>query len=135
MQSIEPKLWKKARQNSESDERKVASREVCITTALTLSADLQLTKPKEPRSAVATEKLGSRHRARTGVIGTERTQPPNENKISDGGRERVSLAVKVWKSSQKENAVRSAVRCIAWLGVARGSTLEVNPTDSGIPVL
>ena len=29
-----------------------------------------------------------------------RAHKPNENKMSDGGRERVSLGVKVWKSSQ-----------------------------------
>jgi hypothetical protein len=42
--------------------------------------------------------------------------PSNENKMSDGGRERASLGVKVWKSSQKWSARRSAVRSIAWLG-------------------
>jgi hypothetical protein len=36
--------------------------------------------------------------------------------MSDGGRARVSLAVEVWKSSQKLIAKRSAVRSIAWLG-------------------
>ena len=41
----------------------------------------------------------------------------NENKMSDGGRGRVSLEVKVWKSSQKRNVQRSAVRSIAWLGL------------------
>ena len=41
--------------------------------------------------------------------------PSNENKISDGGRERASLGVGVWKSSQKWNVQRSAVRSIAWL--------------------
>jgi hypothetical protein len=43
----------------------------------------------------------------------------NENKMSDGGRERSSLGVKVWKSSQKWSAQRSAVRSIAWLGNVR----------------
>ena len=42
---------------------------------------------------------------------------PNETKMSDGGRRRASLAVKVWKSSQKGNVRRSAVRSIAWLGL------------------
>ena len=41
---------------------------------------------------------------------------PNENKMSDGGRERASLGVEVWKSSQNLSAQRSAVRSIAWLG-------------------
>jgi hypothetical protein len=41
----------------------------------------------------------------------------NENKMSDGGRGRALLGVKVWKSSQKWNAQRSAVRSIASLDV------------------
>ena len=36
--------------------------------------------------------------------------------MSDGGRGRASLGVKVWKSSQMWSAQRSAVRSIAWLG-------------------
>ena len=40
---------------------------------------------------------------------------PNENKMSDGGRARPSLAVKGLKSSQKLIARRSAVRSIARL--------------------
>jgi hypothetical protein len=47
-----------------------------------------------------------------------RSITPNENKMSDGGRDRASLGVKVWKSSQKWSVQRSAVRSIAaWLGV------------------
>ena len=47
---------------------------------------------------------------------------PNENKMSDGGRERASLGVEVWKSSQKWSVQRSAVRSIAWLDLGiRGS--------------
>jgi hypothetical protein len=42
----------------------------------------------------------------------------NENKMSDGGRERASLAVEMWKSSQEWVVQRSAVRSIAWLGVS-----------------
>ena len=41
----------------------------------------------------------------------------NENKMSDGGQERALIGVKVWKSSQKWSAQRSAVRSIGWLGV------------------
>ena len=37
--------------------------------------------------------------------------------MSDGGRDRVSIGVKVWKSSQKWSIQRSAVRSIAWLGL------------------
>src|SRR5438552_18968008 len=53
---------------------------------------------------------------------------PNENKMSDGGRERTSLGVEVWKSSQKWSVRRSAVRSIAWLGLCgfiggRGATI------------
>ena len=40
----------------------------------------------------------------------------NENKMSDGGRGRASLGVKVWKSSQEWSVERSAIRSIAWLG-------------------
>ena len=40
----------------------------------------------------------------------------NETKMSDGGRERASLGVEVWKSSSNVNAQRSVVRSIAWLG-------------------
>ena len=39
----------------------------------------------------------------------------NENKMSDGGRERASFGVEVWKSSQRSTVRRSAVRSIAWL--------------------
>ncbi len=35
--------------------------------------------------------------------------------MSDGGRERASIGVEVWKSSQKWSVQRSAVRSIAWL--------------------
>jgi len=35
--------------------------------------------------------------------------------MSDGGRERASLGVEVWKSSQKWSVQRSAVRSITWL--------------------
>jgi hypothetical protein len=35
--------------------------------------------------------------------------------MSDGGRERASLGVEVWKSSQKWSTARSNVRSIAWL--------------------
>ncbi len=47
----------------------------------------------------------------------QRCIPSNENKMSDSGRERASLGVEVWKSSQREIARRSAVRSIAWLGL------------------
>ena len=49
----------------------------------------------------------------------------NENKMSDGGRDRASLAGKVLTSSQEWSAQRSAVRSIAWLGLLRGFM----PTD------
>ncbi|HMG04001.1 MAG TPA: hypothetical protein VK581_00985, partial [Chthoniobacterales bacterium] len=51
----------------------------------------------------------------------------NENKMSDGGRDRASLEVEVLKSSQEWSVPRSAVRSIAWLGVWRGS--EVASTN------
>ena len=45
------------------------------------------------------------------------TLPSNENKMSDGGRGRVSLAVKVWKSSQSgRRAVRRSLhRMVRWI--------------------
>jgi len=59
---------------------------------------------------------------------TQNGHRPNENKMSDGGRGRASLGVKVWKSSQKWSVRRSAVRSIAWLGLCgfiggRGATI------------
>src|SRR5204863_9483677 len=57
-----------------------------------------------------------------------RCHTSNENKMSDGGRRRASLGLKVWKSSQKWSVRRSAVRSIAWLGLCgfiggRGATI------------
>jgi hypothetical protein len=40
---------------------------------------------------------------------------PNENKMSDGGRDRATLGVEAWKSSQEWSVQRAAVRSIAWL--------------------
>ena len=51
-----------------------------------------------------------------------RFSPSNENKMSDGGRDRASLGVKMWKSSQNVDAERSAVRSIAWLGSPRAQS-------------
>ncbi len=45
--------------------------------------------------------------------------------MSDGGRGRASLAVKVWKSSQKWSAQRSAVRSIVWLDVSSENHLRL----------
>src|SRR5436305_11881267 len=57
-------------------------------------------------------------RTRCGVAAFTRDgMRPNENKMSDGGRGRASLGVRVWKSSQKWSVQRSAVRSIAWLDV------------------
>ena len=53
----------------------------------------------------------------SGTVWNERSKPPNENKMIDGGQERAPLGVKVWKSSQKWSVLRSAVRSIAWLGL------------------
>ena len=50
----------------------------------------------------------------------------NENKMSDGGRERASLAVEVRKSSQKWSVRRSAVRSIAWLDESCGTAAPVS---------
>ena len=43
--------------------------------------------------------------------------------MSDGGRERASIGVERWKSSQKWIAERSAVRCIARLGRLPANTI------------
>ena len=45
--------------------------------------------------------------------------------MSGGGRERASLAVEVWKSSQNMDTGRSGVRSIAWLGLSQDN----NPGD------
>jgi hypothetical protein len=56
----------------------------------------------------------------------KRLHRPNENKMSDGGRERASLGMEVWKSSQKWSVPRSAVRSIAWLGLLRGMLYDLD---------
>jgi hypothetical protein len=43
--------------------------------------------------------------------------------MSDGGRERASLGMKIWKSFQKWGVQRSAVRSIAWLGLVAHADL------------
>jgi hypothetical protein len=47
--------------------------------------------------------------------------------MSDGGRGRASLGVKVWKSSQEWSVQRSDVRSIAWLDDLRAITADVTP--------
>ena len=64
------------------------------------------------------------------IIGT--AKPSNENKMSDGGRERASLGVEMWKSSQKLIAQRSDVRSIAWLGLF-GKWLNFKSHSGGAP--
>ena len=53
----------------------------------------------------------------------------NENKMSDGGRDRALLGVEVWKSSQKWSVQRSAVRSIAWLDAFAFTRLEDTSSD------
>src|SRR5437868_808587 len=73
------------------------------------------------------------------VVGTAFS--PNENKMSDGGRRRASLAVRVWKSSQNVDAQRSDVRSIAWLGLwswvdwvrQNNGTTVLPPLAAGFP--
>jgi hypothetical protein len=50
-----------------------------------------------------------------GMLPRERPDASNENKMSDGGRDRALVGVELWKSSQKWRAQRSAVRSIARL--------------------
>ena len=45
--------------------------------------------------------------------------------MSDGGRERASIGVEVWKSSQRWSVQRSVVRSIAWLDGGRRFTMRV----------
>jgi hypothetical protein len=53
--------------------------------------------------------------------------------MSDGGPDRVSLVVKVWKSSQKSREQRSVVRSIAWLGASfMGGNVYVNNLSLGV---
>ncbi len=85
----------------------------------TSAADRPATHEADGTKKLASEKeawrLSWRERKRQS---SERTQPPNENKISDSGRGRALIAGKCG-SMGKEIAGRSAVRCIAWLGLAR----------------
>src|SRR4051812_46244634 len=53
---------------------------------------------------------------------------PNENKMSDGGRDRASLGVVVRKSSRKGSAQRSAVRSIAKLDALFRSIVDLDVT-------
>ena len=53
------------------------------------------------------------------AIGSAPTGSSNENKMSDGGRERALLGAEGWKSFQKWSVCRSAVRSIAWLDLFR----------------
>src|SRR6266536_1060106 len=61
---------------------------------------------------------------------------PNEKKMSDGGRERASIGVELWKSSQKWSVERSAVRSIAWLDLYRAvmscaqAKTQIEPTTT-----
>src|SRR5437867_9400518 len=60
--------------------------------------------------------------------GANATCSLTKHKMSDGGRGRALLGVKVRKSSQKWSVRRSAVRSIAWLGLCgfiggRGATI------------
>ena len=53
--------------------------------------------------------------------------------MSDGGRERASLEVMVWKSSQMWSGEQSAVRSIAWLDVSpvkRFGTVIASATEN-----
>jgi len=51
--------------------------------------------------------------------------------MSDGGRERASLAVEAWKSFQEWSVPRSAVRSIGWLDAEGGITIKVEQKCSG----
>jgi hypothetical protein len=53
--------------------------------------------------------------------------------MSDGGRERASLGVNVWKSSRKWSVQRSAVRSIAWLDLLVEFTIIFERLLDNIP--
>jgi hypothetical protein len=53
--------------------------------------------------------------------------------MSDDGRGRASLGVKVWKSSQKWSVHRSAVRSIAWLDVGSPSVDQTADNKAADP--
>jgi hypothetical protein len=57
----------------------------------------------------------------------------NENKMSDGGRDRVSLGVEVLKSSQMWSAQRSAVRSIDRLDGRREIMIDVARCENASP--
>ena len=50
--------------------------------------------------------------------------------MSDGGRERPSRGMEVWKSSQKQSVQRSAVRSIAWLGRRLTEVFGLHPPEA-----
>jgi hypothetical protein len=84
-------------------------------------------KDLESRTWVETAPLTNRCYAECSEREAQKFQadfPSNENKMSDGGRERASLGVKMSKSSQNVETKRSAVRSIAWLGEWRGSNVN-----------
>jgi hypothetical protein len=62
----------------------------------------------------------------------ERTLRSNENKMSDGGRERALIGAEAWNSFQQWSARRSAVRSIAWLDGLRGfmTSVRIVPRNS-----
>ena len=49
----------------------------------------------------------------------------NENRMSDGYRERASAAVEAYRVMQSANARRVAVRSIAWLDDWCGNTIDM----------
>ena len=49
--------------------------------------------------------------------------------MSDGGRDRASLGMNVWKSSQKWRPQRSAVRSIVWLGLTGSFIIKAIASD------
>ena len=65
------------------------------------------------------------------VHGALSAAEPNETKMSDGGRDRALLGVRMWKSSQKWSVRRSAVRSIAWLDrqYASNTGVMIRPTS------
>src|SRR6266478_6005860 len=83
------------------------------TTATLLASDARSARLMDDMTILA---LAPRTGIRNQLL-DDLPQHLTRHKMSDGGRDRASLGVEMWKSSQKWSVLRSAVRSIAWLGV------------------
>src|SRR4051794_15533520 len=70
-------------------------------------------------ATTATNPKARSGKRRTRALAFTTAYASNENKMSDGGRGRMSLVMKVCESSQNWIVQRSVVRSIAWLDANR----------------